>query len=287
MKKEAGLVLEGGANRGVFTAGALDYLMEQDFYLPYVVGTSAGACNAVSYVSRQPGRMKRCCIITDRENRYVTVKNTLKTHTLLDMDLMFDTFPQKTFPFDYDTYFHSEIQCEMAVTNCITGKAEYLSEHSSHRRLMDICRASSSIPVMTKIVYVDGNPYVDGGLADSVPVIRALKTGHRKPVIILTRNKGYRKKPVRPGKNIYRVLYGKTYPNLAKSMEMRAGIYNKTMDYIDKWEREGKVFVLRPRIPPVSRLERDTGRMEEFYQHGYDLMEKRFGELEEFLERKQ
>ena len=120
-----------------------------------------------------------------------------------------------------------------------------------------------------------------------MPVIRALKTGHRKPVIILTRNKGYRKKPVRPGKNIYRVLYGKTYPNLAKSMEMRAGIYNKTMDYIDKWEREGKVFVLRPRIPPVSRLERDTGRMEEFYQHGYDLMEKRFGELEEFLERKQ
>ena len=160
-------------------------------------------------------------------------------------------------------------------------------ERKEKERLLKICRASSSIPVMTKIVYVDGNPYVDGGLADSVPVIRALKTGHRKPVIILTRNKGYRKKPVRPGKNIYRVLYGKTYPNLAKSMEMRAGIYNKTMDYIDKWEREGKVFVLRPRIPPVSRLERDTGRMEEFYQHGYDLMEKRFGELEEFLERKQ
>lgn len=283
MTKEAGLVLEGGANRGVFTAGALDYLMEQEVYLPYVVGTSAGACNAVSYVSRQPGRMKRCSIITDKENRYVTVENTLKTHTLLDMDLIFETFPQETFPFDYDTYFQSDIQCEMVVTNCITGSAEYLSEHSSRRRLMDICRASSSIPVMTKIVFVDGNPYVDGGLADSVPVIRALKTGHKKPVIILTRNKGYRKKTVRRGKNIYRVLYGKTYPNLVKSMENRARIYNKTMDYIDKWEREGKVFVLRPQVPPVSRLERDMERMEAFYQHGYDLMKERFSELEEFL----
>lgn len=283
MTKEAGLVLEGGANRGVFTAGALDYLMEQEVYFPYVVGTSAGACNAVSYVSRQPGRMKRCSIITDKENRYVTVENTLKTHTLLDMDLIFETFPQETFPFDYDTYFQSDIQCEMVVTNCITGSAEYLSEHSSRRRLMDICRASSSIPVMTKIVFVDGNPYVDGGLADSVPVIRALKTGHKKPVIILTRNKGYRKKTVRRGKNIYRVLYGKTYPNLVKSMENRARIYNKTMDYIDKWEREGKVFVLRPQVPPVSRLERDMERMEAFYQHGYDLMKERFSELEEFL----
>lgn len=287
MTKEAGLVLEGGATRGVFTAGALDYLMEQEFYLPYVVGTSAGACNAVSYVSRQPGRMKHCCIITDKKNRYVTVKNTLKNHTLLDMDLMFDTFPQKTFPFDYDTYFQSDIQCEMVVTNCITGSAEYLSEHSSRRRLMDVCRASSSIPVMTKIVFVDGTPYVDGGLADSVPVIRALKTGHKKPVIILTRNKGYRKKPVRPGKNIYRMLYGKTYPNLAKAMENRAKIYNKTLDYIDKWEREGRVFVLRPKIPPVSRLERDMERMEAFYQHGYDLMKARFSELEEFLDTKQ
>lgn len=283
--KQAGLVLEGGANRGVFTAGALDYLMEQELYLPYVVGTSAGACNAASYVSRQPGRMKRCCIVTDRENRYVSVENTLRTHTLLDMDLMFGKFPEETFPFDYDTYFQSDIQCEMVVTNCITGKAEYLGEHSSKKRLMDICRASSSIPLGTKIVYVDGTPYLDGGLADSVPVVRALKTGHKKPVIILTRNRGYRKKPVRPGKNIYRIAYGKKYPNLVRAIENRARVYNKTMDYIEKWEREGRVFVLRPQIPTVSRLERDTEKLEAFYQHGYQLMKEHFSELEQFLSR--
>ena len=102
--KRAGLVLEGGANRGVFTSGALDYLMEQDFYIPYVVGTSAGACNAVDYVSRQPLRTKNCTIITDKKKRYVTIKNTLKTGTLLDMDLIFEKYPNEIFPFDFDTF---------------------------------------------------------------------------------------------------------------------------------------------------------------------------------------
>ena len=138
--KRAGLVLEGGANRGVFTSGALDYLMEQEFYIPYVVGTSAGACNAVDYVSRQPLRTKKCTIITDKKKRYVTIKNTLKTGTLLDMDLIFEKYPNEIFPFDFDTFLNSDMQCEMVVTNCITGKAEYLSEHSSAKRMMDICR---------------------------------------------------------------------------------------------------------------------------------------------------
>ena len=123
--KRAGLVLEGGANRGVFTSGALDYLMEQDFYIPYVVGTSAGACNAVDYVSRQPLRTKNCNIITDKKKRYVTIKNTLKTGTLLDMDLIFEKYPNEIFPFDFDTFLNSDMQCEMVVTNCLTGKAEY------------------------------------------------------------------------------------------------------------------------------------------------------------------
>ena len=104
--KRAGLVLEGGANRGVFTSGALDYLMEQEFYIPYVVGTSAGACNAVDYVSRQPLRTKKCTIITDKKKRYVTIKNTLKTGTLLDMDLIFEKYPNEIFPFDFDTFLN-------------------------------------------------------------------------------------------------------------------------------------------------------------------------------------
>lgn len=283
--KRAGLVLEGGANRGIFTAGVLDYLMEQDFYFPYVVGVSAGACNATGYVSRQPGRMKKCTIITEKKNRYVTVKNAVKTHTLLDMDMIFQKYPDEIFPFDYDTYFQSDMQCEMVVTNCITGKAEYLSEHSNKKRMMAICRASSSMPLVTDMVTVDGTPCLDGGIADSVPVIHALKTGHNRLVIVLTRNKGYRKKENGKSDRLYQMAYGKKYPNLVRALQNRAKVYNKTMDYIDRWEKEGKVFVIRPEIKPVARLERDTGRLEEFYQHGYDLMEEEFQRMKWFLTR--
>lgn len=277
--------MEGGANRGVFTAGVLDYLMEKDFYFPYVVGTSAGACNATGYVSRQPGRMKQCSIITDKQYKYVSVKNTLRTHTLLDMDLMFQKYPDEIFPFDYDAFFTSDMQCEMVVTNCITGKAEYLSEHSNRGRLMAICRASSSLPIATKMVLVDGKPYLDGGLADSVPIIHSLKTGHSRNVIVLTRNKGYRKKENSKKNRFYQMAYGKSYPNLVKSLENRAKVYNKTMDYIEKWEDEGKVFVIRPEMEPVARLERDLERMEAFYQHGYETMEEEFERMKWFLER--
>lgn len=277
--------MEGGANRGIFTAGVLDYLMEQDFYFPYVVGVSAGACNATGYVSRQPGRMKKCTIITDKKNRYVTVKNTVKTHTLLDMDMIFQKYPDEIFPFDYDAYFRSEMVCEMVVTNCITGKAEYLAECSSKKRMMSICRASSSMPLVTNMVMVDGTPCLDGGIADSVPIIHSLKTGHSRNVIVLTRNKGYRKKEGTKADKLYQIRYGKTYPNLVRALENRARIYNKTMDYIDKWEKEGKVFVIRPEMEPVARLERDAGRLEAFYQHGYDLMEEEFQRMKWFLTR--
>lgn len=283
--KRSGLVLEGGANRGIFTAGVLDYLMERNYEIPYVVGTSAGACNATGYVAKQPGRMKKCTIITKKENRYVTWKNTVKTHTLLDMDMIFHRYPEEIFPFDYDMYFQSDIQCEMVVTNCITGKAEYLGEHSNRKRLMEICRASSSMPVVTNMVLIDGIPYLDGGIADSIPIFHSLKTGHSRNVIVLTRNKGYRKKEGGKSDKVYAAMYGKTYPNLVKSLKNRAHIYNKTMDYIEKWEKEGKVFVIRPEIPPVARLERDQRKLEAFYQHGYDLMEEEFERMKWFLTR--
>ena len=285
--RRAGMVLEGGATRGVFTAGVLDFLMEKEYYIPYVVGTSAGACNATGYVSRQPGRMKNCSIIKDDQYRYITVKNTLKNHTLLDMDLMFKKYPEEIFPFDYDTFFQSDMQCEMVVTNCLTGQAEYLSEHHNKNRMMSICRASSSMPLVTKIVTVDGKPYLDGGLADSVPIIHSLKTGHSRNVIVLTRDKGYRKKDSRRSKavQICQMKYGKTYPNLIKTMQKRSMIYNKTMDYIDKWEEEGKVFVIRPEMKPISRLEQNTERLEEFYFHGYQIMEEEFERMRYFLER--
>ena len=283
---EAGLVLEGGATRGVFTSGALDYLMEKDLYFSYVVGVSAGSCNAVDYVSKQIGRTRDCMIHRGKEySYYYGLKDFVKERSLLDMDMIFNKYPNEIFPFDFDTFLNSDMQCEMVVTNCITGKAEYLSEHSSAKRMMDICRASCSMPLATKTVFVDGIPYVDGGVADSIPIIHSLKTGHQRNVIILTRNKGYRKHSSGKQDRLFELAYGKKYPKLVEVLEQRAKVYNKTLYYIDKWEKEGKVFVLRPEIEPVARLERDTQKLENFYQHGYDLMEEKFEEMKWFLNR--
>ena len=145
---EAGLVLEGGATRGVFTSGVLDYLMEREIYLSHVVGVSAGSCNAVDYLSRQPGRTRDCMIHRGKEyDYYYGLKDFVKERSLLDMDMIFDKYPNEIYPFDYDTYFQSLLQCELAVTNCITGKAEYLNETVKKERLMKICRALSLIHI--------------------------------------------------------------------------------------------------------------------------------------------
>ena len=219
--QKATMILEGGATRGVFTSGVLDYLMEQDLYISHVIGVSAGSCNAVDYVSRQPGRTRDCMILTDKKDDYVHgFRKAIKEKSLMNMDMIFDTYPNETFPFDFETYFQSEMKCEIVATNCLTGKAEYLDERQDRARLMKLCRASCSMPLLTPIVRVDGVPYLDGGLADSVPIQRALTYGNRKIVVILTRNPGYRKKRVSKGMaRVYREAY-RSYPALLRAIRL-------------------------------------------------------------------
>ncbi|MCI8598349.1 MAG: patatin family protein, partial [Lachnospiraceae bacterium] len=188
--RKSGLILEGGGTRGVFTAGVLDYFMEQNLYLPYVIGVSAGSCNAVNYVSHQPGRMKLCTIDYLEAGSYVGLKYLVKNHSLFNMDLIFDIFPNKIIPFDYDAYFSSNQTCILTATNCLTGKAAYLSERADRERLMAACRASSSLPIFSPTVEVDGIPMLDGGVADSIPIRKALNDGIKKNIIILTRQEG-------------------------------------------------------------------------------------------------
>ena len=204
--KKATMVLEGGATRGVFTSGALDLLMEKGIYTSHVIGVSAGACNALGYVSRQQGRTRDCMIPEDKNGSYYYgLRDFVKEKSVMNMDLIFDKFPNELIPFDFDTYFNSETECELVTTNCLTGRAEYMTERSDKERLMKMCRASCSMPLLTPIVNVDDVPYLDGGLADSVPIRRAQKLGNEKIIVILTRNAGYRKKTVSKGlEKIYR-----------------------------------------------------------------------------------
>ena len=284
--KKATIVLEGGATRGVFTSGALDYLMEMDVYLSHVIGVSAGACNGVDYVSRQPGRTRDCMIHKEKEyDYYHGFSKFIKEKSLLDMDMVFDKYPNEIFPFDFDTYFASDMECEIVTTNCVTGQAEYMKEGKDRERLMKLCRASSSMPLVSPIVNIDGIPYLDGGLADSIPVRRASELGNEKIVLMLTRNPGYRKKMTSKAlANVYRRAYRK-YPNLVRTTIRRNFEYNKAMRLVEQMEEEGRIYVLRPLIPTVSRLEKNYDTLMEFYQHGYHLMKKEFGNLMEYLDR--
>lgn len=284
--KKATLVLEGGATRGIFTSGALDYLMERDLYFSDVIGVSAGSCNAVDYVSRQPGRTRDCMIPTDKEGKYYYgIRDFVKEKSLMNMDLIFDKYPKELLPFDFETYFNSEINCQIVTTNCLTGKAEYMTEDSDNDRLMKLCRASSSMPLLTPIVNIDNVPYLDGGLADSVPIRRAQQMENEKIVVILTKNQGYRKSVLSPTmQRVYKRTY-KSYPNLIRTIFRRSFEYNKTMNYLDQLEKRGEIFILRPQVKPVSRLERNKETLHAFYEHGYKYTERKFDDLMEYLEK--
>ncbi len=282
-EQKAGLVLEGGASRGVFTAGILDYLMDQDFMFPYVIGVSAGACNALSYVSMQRGRSFNCLAPEGEDNQYkYNVRDAIRHGSIYDMDKLFETFPRETFPYDFKTYVDMGIDCEMVVTNVLTGKAEYMQERENENMLCKICRASSSLPLVSPMVYIRGVPYLDGGLADSIPLRRSLKTGHKKNVIVLTRPNGYRKKFPDESLRLLIPLYHQ-YPNLMKAIYCRGFYYNKRIEAIEKLEQEGKVFVLRPTVDCPKRTDTDRTHLQEFYQHGYETMEKQMDQMKEFL----
>ena len=266
------LVLEGGGLRGVFTCGVLDCFMDHGIRFPFIVGVSAGACNGLSYMSGQRGRAKKSNIDLMDEHHYVGFKYLITQGCIMDFKLLFEDFPEKIIPYDYDAYFSNPTRFVMVTTNCLTGKAEYFEEKASSKRVMDIVRASSSLPFASPICYVDGIPMLDGGIADSIPVEYAMSQGYEKLVVVLTRNKGYRKKESRMP--LAKIAY-KKYPNLRKALEERNARYNRTMDLIERLESGGKITVIRPLKPvEVGRMEKDTAKLRALYQEGYDLAEQ-------------
>ena len=209
----------------------------------------------------------------------------LRTGDIFGEQFCYHDIPDRLDPFDFDTYFSSPMNCELVTTNCLTGKAEYMSEEEDRDRLMKICRASSSMPLLTPIVNIEDVPYLDGGLADSVPIRRAKEIGNEKIVVVLTKNAGYRKKVLSPAmQKLYRKAYS-SYPNVVRTILRRSFMYNKTMNYLDVLERKGEIFVIRPHVKPVSRLERNREALYAFYEHGYHYMERQLEALEEYLEK--
>lgn len=272
--KNVGMILEGGGQRGVFTSGVLDYLMEIDFHVPYVIGVSAGTCNAVDYVSWQPGRTRKSMIDSQKDYDLFSAKNIVHNGYYIDMNLIFFDFPNSIYPFDFDTYFNSETRCLITTTNCLTGEAMYLEEDKDQDRLMKAVCASSSLPFAAPIVMVDDIPMMDGGLADSIPIQKATKDGYKYNILILTRPKGYRKSEKRSKTALFSKVVYKKYPNLSKALDQRNRRYNKTMEVIEQLEEKGRVFVIRPQEAAVGRTEKNIQKLEDFYQYGYDTMKE-------------
>lgn len=266
-----GLVLEGGGMRGVFTCGVLDYLMDHNIRFTYGVGVSAGACNGLSYFSWQRGRARYSNIDLLDQYHYIGIKHLWFQHSILDQHLLYDLFPETIAPFDYKTFFANPTQFEMVTTNCLTGLPEYLSEDHDKLRLINIAKASSSLPYVCPIVDVDGKPMLDGGIVDSIPVMRAIEKGFNTNLVVLTRHHGYRKaeRDIRIPRFIYR-----KYPRLRWALSRRCEAYNEQLQLVERLEAEGRILVIRPRQETgVSRIERNTRKLTRLYNEGYECAE--------------
>lgn len=267
---DTALVLEGGGMRGVFTCGVLDYFIDHEIRFPYVIGVSAGACNGLSYMSWQRGRAKFSNIDMLERYHYIGLRHLLTKRNIMDFDLLFEKFPEEILPYDYEACFRNPALFEMVTTNCLTGKAMYLSEQKDKTRLVNIARASSSLPFVCPIVRVDGLPMLDGGIVDSIPFQRAIDQGYKKIIVVLTRNYGYRKK-IRHTR-VPPFIYSH-FPFLREAVNHRSLLYNQQLDVLERLESEGRVKVIRPVRPvEVDRIERNTQKLLDLYNEGYNLV---------------
>ena len=272
LERNTGLVLEGGGMRGVFTSGVLDAFMKHHVEFPYVVAVSAGACNGMSYISRQPRRARFSNIDLLQKYGYLSLRNLLVKGSIFDPELLYERFPNDILPFDYDAFGRNPATFEMVTTNCLTGLAEYLTERTDRRRMMAIVKASSSLPYVAQITQVDGIPMLDGGIVDSIPVQRSIETGHPVNVVVMTRNRGYRS--TEGDHKVPRFLYGE-YPRLRVALSHRVEVYNRQLEMVERMEQWGDVIVIRPQKPmEVGRVCRDPEKLERLYQEGYQEGEK-------------
>lgn len=263
----SGLILEGGGMRGVFTCGVLDNFMDRGIRFPYTVGVSAGACNGLSYMSEQRGRAKYSNIDLLDKYHYIGFKHLLTKRNIMDFDLLFHEFPERIIPYDYPRYASCKERYEMVTTSCLTGQACYYEEKHNPKRIIDIVKASSSLPFVCPITYVDGEPMLDGGIADSIPLAHARELGYANNVVVLTRNKGYRK-PNKPTK-VLPLFYDK-YPALKESIRRRNALYNEQISMVEELESRGELVVIRPINPiEVNRMERDVSKLRALYDEGY------------------
>lgn len=277
------LVLEGGGLRGAFTGGVLEYLLEKEFWFDRVVGVSAGACIGASYISKQKGRNYKVNVEMPSDKRYMGFRHLVTSGSYFNMEFVFEEIPQRLVPFDEDSFYKNPVEFDVLATSLDTGEAWVFSKADMKSFGADkVLIASSSIPLLARPVDVGGQLFFDGGVSDSIPVETALKK-HSKAVVVLTRSRGYRKEELK-GKMIFEMAFRK-YPRFLEVLLARNESYNKTLEFCEKMEREGRLFILAPSPDyQVGRTEKNMDRRKALYNHGYTLMEQEFDRMIHFLE---
>ncbi|MBP1995295.1 patatin-like phospholipase family protein [Paenibacillus eucommiae] len=277
-----GLVLEGGGMRGVYTAGVLDYFLDQEWHFPYVVGVSAGALSATSYISRQRGRNKKITIDYVRDARYLSYRNWIWQKSMFGMDFIFNQLPNVLEPFDFQAFYKSPQKFAIGTMDAYTGEPIYFMKHDWLEGIMPILQASSSLPFVAQPVQFQGRTLFDGGLVDPIPINKSLLDGNKRHVIILTKELGYRKTPFKQ-KWFVQSVYPK-FKGLAEVLMNRSVIYNNTLETIERLEKEGKAFVIRPsNALKISRVEKNVSKLQLLYDLGFKDAEREGQRLREWL----
>lgn len=282
MKIKLGLVLEGGAMRGMFTAGVLDVFMENDIKFDGVIGVSAGATFGCNYISKQIGRTIRYNKKYCRDKRYCSMRSLFKTGDLYGEDFCYNKIPNELDPFDNDTFRSSNVEFYIVATDIESGKPIYKKYDVDEPEALRWMRASASMPLAARTVEIGGKKFLDGGMTDSIPVRAFEDMGYNRNVVVLTQPDGYIKKK-NSALPLIRLKY-KKFPNLIKAMENRHIMYNETLAYIKEKEARGELFVIRPDEPlNVGHIEHNADNLEEAYQTGRKAAQKNLEKLREYL----
>lgn len=279
---KTGLVLEGGAMRGMFTAGVLDVWMENKIPVDCIVGVSAGALFGVNYLSGQNGRVIRYNKRFNGDKNYLGLLPLLREGNIVSTQYAYEEVPHRLDPFDDDAFMASNVPFYAVVTNVDSGKPEYMRVESVYRQ-MDVLRASGSMPFVSRPVEINGKKYLDGGISDSVPFHWMEQQGMEKIIVVLTRDASYRKKKM---SSAVVKVYGLKHPAIACRLKNRAEAYNRTIEELRERERQGKIFVIRPSEPiAIHTTEGDPEKLQGVYELGRRDAEKCLPELKVYLKK--
>lgn len=277
---DGGLVLEGGGTRCLFSAGILDRLLENQIYFKHVYSVSAGAYIGISYISKQPGWARKSLLETVPTKKLFSWSNFFLRGSVINIKLMFDKIPNELLPIDYDAFFESGQTLTMCLTDLKTGEPVYINEYEDKKYLMDMCCASNSFPVISRTKYVDGRPMTDGGMADAIPIRKALSDGVQRNLVILTQQSRYRKE-LKTSKLITTRYFW--HKNFIKTIKERPYKYNSDLDYVEELVLQDQAIAFYPEITLPKLITRNPDKLRELYDHGYAMGQEVVEKVKEFF----